>query len=80
MKIVAIAGGVGGAKLVDGLAQLLIPGDLTIIVNTADDFEHLGLYICPDVDTVLLHAGRRGQPRDWMGTSRRNLSGVGKYP
>jgi LPPG:FO 2-phospho-L-lactate transferase len=52
MKIVAIAGGVGGAKLVDGLAQLLIPGDLTIIVNTADDFEHLGLYICPDVDTV----------------------------
>ena len=52
MKIVALAGGVGGAKLVDGLAQLLIPGDLTIIVNTADDFEHLGLYICPDVDTV----------------------------
>jgi LPPG:FO 2-phospho-L-lactate transferase len=52
MKIVVIAGGVGGAKLVDGLAQLLIPGDLTIIVNTADDFEHLGLYICPDVDTV----------------------------
>ena len=52
MKIVALAGGVGGAKLVDGLAQLLIPGDLTIIVNTADDFEHLGLYICPDVDTI----------------------------
>ncbi len=52
MKIVALAGGVGGAKLVDGLAQVLIPGDLTIIVNTADDFEHLGLYICPDVDTV----------------------------
>ena len=52
MKIVALAGGVGGAKLVDGLAQVLFPGDLTIIVNTADDFEHLGLYICPDVDTV----------------------------
>ena len=52
MKIVALAGGVGGAKLVDGLAQLLLPDDLTIIVNTGDDFEHLGLYICPDVDTV----------------------------
>ncbi len=52
MKIVALAGGVGGAKLVDGLAQLLLPGDLTIVVNTGDDFEHLGLYICPDLDTV----------------------------
>ena len=52
MKIVALAGGVGGAKLVDGLAQLLPPGDLTVIVNTGDDFEHLGLAICPDLDTV----------------------------
>ena len=52
MKIVALAGGVGGAKLVDGLAQLLNPGDLTVVVNTGDDFEHLGLYICPDLDTV----------------------------
>jgi len=52
MKIIALAGGVGGAKLADGLAQLLFPGDLTIIVNTGDDFEHLGLYISPDLDTV----------------------------
>jgi LPPG:FO 2-phospho-L-lactate transferase len=52
MKIVALAGGVGGAKLADGLAQLLPPEALTIIVNTGDDFEHLGLYISPDVDTV----------------------------
>jgi LPPG:FO 2-phospho-L-lactate transferase len=52
MKIVALAGGVGGAKLADGLAQLLPPDDLTIVVNTGDDFEHFGLYICPDVDTV----------------------------
>jgi LPPG:FO 2-phospho-L-lactate transferase len=52
MKIVALAGGVGGAKLADGLAQLLTPEELTIVVNTGDDFEHLGLYICPDVDTV----------------------------
>lgn len=52
MKIVALAGGVGGAKLAHGLAQILPPGDLTVIVNTGDDFEHYGLYICPDLDTV----------------------------
>ena len=52
MKIVALAGGVGGAKLADGLAQLLPPDDLTVVVNTGDDFEHLGLSISPDVDTV----------------------------
>ena len=51
-RIVALAGGVGGAKLAHGLAQILPPEDLTIIVNTGDDFEHYGLYICPDLDTV----------------------------
>jgi LPPG:FO 2-phospho-L-lactate transferase len=52
MKIVALAGGVGGAKFAHGLAQILTPEDLTVIVNTGDDFEHLGLTICPDLDTV----------------------------
>jgi LPPG:FO 2-phospho-L-lactate transferase len=52
MKIVALAGGVGGAKLAHGLAQILPPENLTVIVNTGDDFEHYGLYICPDLDTV----------------------------
>jgi LPPG:FO 2-phospho-L-lactate transferase len=52
MKIAALAGGVGGARLADGLAQNLAPADLTIIVNTGDDFDHLGLRICPDLDTV----------------------------
>ncbi len=52
MKIVALAGGVGGAKLAHGLAQVLPAEDLTVIVNTGDDFEHYGLYICPDLDTV----------------------------
>lgn len=51
-RIVALAGGVGGAKLAQGLANILPPEDLTIIVNTGDDFEHLGLSICPDLDTV----------------------------
>ncbi|HJS17131.1 MAG TPA: 2-phospho-L-lactate transferase [Anaerolineales bacterium] len=51
-RIVALAGGVGGAKLVQGLAQNLAPEDLTVIVNTGDDFEQYGLYISPDLDTV----------------------------
>ena len=49
MGVVALAGGVGGAKLADGLAGVLEPGELTVIVNTGDDF---GLKICPDLDTV----------------------------
>lgn len=52
LKVVALAGGVGGAKLAAGLAACLLPEDLTVIVNTGDDFEHLGLKICPDLDTV----------------------------
>lgn len=52
MKIVALAGGVGGAKLAQGLAQIMSPENLTVIVNTGDDFEHYGLYISPDLDTV----------------------------
>ena len=52
LKVAALAGGVGGAKLADGLAQVLQHDHLTIIVNTADDFIHLGLRISPDLDTV----------------------------
>lgn len=53
MPCLAITGGVGGAKLALGLAQILTPGDLTIVGNTGDDFDHLGLRICPDLDTVM---------------------------
>jgi len=52
MKITALAGGVGGAKFAHGLNQLGDAIDLTVIANTGDDFEHLGLYISPDVDTL----------------------------
>jgi LPPG:FO 2-phospho-L-lactate transferase len=52
LQIVALAGGVGGARLADGLAQVLQPDHLTIIVNTADDFSYIGLRISPDLDTV----------------------------
>jgi LPPG:FO 2-phospho-L-lactate transferase len=62
VKVVALAGGVGGAKLADGLARLLAPDDLTIVVNNGDDFEHLGLKICPDLDTVCYTLGGLGNP------------------
>jgi LPPG:FO 2-phospho-L-lactate transferase len=50
--IIALSGGVGGAKLALGLARVLPPEDLLVVVNTGDDFEHLGLSISPDIDTV----------------------------
>jgi LPPG:FO 2-phospho-L-lactate transferase len=53
MKVCALAGGVGGAKLAAGLQEALPPGDLTVVVNTADDFDLWGLRICPDLDTVM---------------------------
>lgn len=49
----ALAGGVGGAKLTEGLAACLSPKALTIVVNTGDDFEHLGVHVSPDLDTVM---------------------------
>lgn len=51
--ILALCGGVGGAKMVLGLARVVAPERLTVVVNTGDDFEHMGLPISPDVDTVL---------------------------
>jgi LPPG:FO 2-phospho-L-lactate transferase len=50
--IIALSGGVGGAKLALGLARIMPPEQLTVVVNTGDDFEHLGLSISPDIDTV----------------------------
>jgi LPPG:FO 2-phospho-L-lactate transferase len=67
MKIVALAGGVGGAKLAHGLAQVLSPEELTIIVNTGDDFEHLGLTICPDLDTVCYTLANLANPKTGWG-------------
>lgn len=69
LKVAALAGGVGGAKLADGLAQCLPPHNLTVIVNTGDDFEHLGLYICPDLDTVCYTLAGRSNPNTGWGRS-----------
>jgi LPPG:FO 2-phospho-L-lactate transferase len=64
--ILALAGGVGGAKLARGLADVLAPEELTIAVNTGDDFEHLGLHISPDLDSVMYTlAGLNDPVRGW---------------
>ena len=51
--VLALAGGVGGGKFARGLTAVLPPDELAVVVNTADDFVHLGLHICPDIDSVL---------------------------
>ena len=51
-NLVALAGGVGGARMAHGFARIMAPQQLTVIVNIGDDFDHLGLRICPDLDTV----------------------------
>jgi LPPG:FO 2-phospho-L-lactate transferase len=66
MSVLALAGGVGGAKLADGLAAILPLGELTVAVNTGDDFEHLGLRISPDIDTVLYTlSGLNNREQGW---------------
>ena len=66
--ILALAGGVGGAKLAAGLqAALDSPQDLLTVVNTGDDFEHLGLSICPDLDTVMYTLSGRANPETGWG-------------
>ncbi len=65
-RVVALAGGVGGAKLAQGLQQVLDPGELAVVVNTADDEEFHGLLVCPDHDTVLYTlAGLADRLRGW---------------
>lgn len=65
-RIVAISGGVGGAKLVLGLAAVLEPEQLLVVANTGDDFEHLGLTVCPDIDTIVYTLSGFADPdRGW---------------
>jgi len=65
----ALCGGVGGAKLALGLAHVLPSDQLTIVVNTGDDFEHLGLSISPDIDTVTYTLAGLVQPDQGWGRS-----------
>lgn len=61
-QVLAISGGIGGARLAQGLQLAVPPGELTVAVNTGDDFEHLGLCISPDLDTMLYTLGGLENP------------------
>jgi LPPG:FO 2-phospho-L-lactate transferase len=65
MRVVCLAGGVGGAKLADGLQRVLAPGDLSVVVNTGDDLERHSLTICPDQDTVMYTLAGIAGPEGW---------------
>src|SRR5207247_3907187 len=68
--VIALCGGIGGAKLVLGLSRVVPGADLMVVANTGDDFEHLGLAISPDLDTVMYTlAGLDDPQRGW---GRRN--------
>jgi LPPG:FO 2-phospho-L-lactate transferase len=77
VKVVALAGGVGGAKLVDGLARCLPPEDLSVVVNTGDDFTHLGLKICPDLDTVCYTLAGLADPTTGWGRANESWNFLG---
>ena len=67
MKVIAFAGGVGGAKLVNGLMKILPPSDFSVIVNTGDDFIFSGLHISPDIDSVLYTCAGINNPQTGWG-------------
>jgi LPPG:FO 2-phospho-L-lactate transferase len=67
VKIVALAGGVGAARLLSGLVRAMPPEDLTVVVNTGDDFYWMGLYICPDLDTVTYTLAGKDNPQTGWG-------------
>ena len=67
MKIVALAGGVGGAKLAHGFSKILPPDSFSVIVNTGDDFNHYGLAISPDIDTVCYTLAEESNPATGWG-------------
>src|SRR6266436_3212927 len=68
--VVALCGGIGGAKLALGLSRIVPGGDLMLVGNTGDDFEHLGLMISPDLDTVMYTLAGLDDPK--RGWGRRN--------
>lgn len=73
-RVTVLTGGVGGAKLVLGLGQLLSPDAVTAIVNTGDDFDHLGLRISPDLDTLLYTLSDKANPEQGWGRKAESWS------
>ncbi len=74
LKVVALAGGVGGARMAVGLAKLLSPEQFSVIVNTGDDFNHWGLQICPDLDTVLYNLAGLSNPETGWGLQNESFN------
>ncbi len=77
MKVCALAGGVGGAKLSVGLQDALAPGDLSVVVNTADDFDPWGLRVCPDLDTVMYTLAGVANPETGWGLVNESFAFLG---
>jgi len=77
VKVCALAGGVGGAKLSAGLQDALAPGDLSIVVNTADDFDPWGLRVCPDLDTVMYTLAGVANPETGWGLAGESFALLG---
>ena len=80
--IVTLGGGIGASKLLLGLCQVIDPAELTVIVNTGDDFVLHGLTICPDLDTVAYTlAGLSDQERGWgiEGDTFNAMRWLGRY-
>ncbi|MFV1948600.1 MAG: 2-phospho-L-lactate transferase [Anaerolineales bacterium] len=76
MKILALAGGVGGAKLVDGLSRLDPSPELTVVTNTGDDFILFGLQICPDLDTVCYNLAGLENPLTGWGRAEESWESI----
>lgn len=77
MRVCALAGGVGGAKLAAGFQDALEPGDLSVVVNTADDFDPWGLRVCPDVDTVMYTLAGVANPETGWGLKGETFEALG---
>ena len=66
-SVLALSGGIGGAKLALGLTQAMPPEKLLIVGNTGDDFEHLGLHVSPDLDTLMYTLSGKADPEKGWG-------------
>ena len=82
MKVTVLAGGVGAARFLQGLVQVVPPGDITVISNTGDDEEFFGLHVSPDIDTVIYTlAGAIDQVQGWglAGETYRTLDALRRF-
>jgi LPPG:FO 2-phospho-L-lactate transferase len=77
VSVCALAGGVGGAKLAAGLQAVLEPGELAVVVNTADDFDLWGLRICTDLDTVMYTLAGVANPETGWGVAGDTFEALG---